>query len=233
MSRTSTPLAVAADYADALMTARRAKNGLFLLVLLLVVGELTVFLLARYDVLKLVGPVADGQPTLNAAEVLRYALPFANFLIVVLSLLLAVVMLLLMTIMLVGRLIGVSHVTGAFLWSVGLLFVLFPWQTLLVSEDRYDGGSARPSVGVVEQPAAKWFGSTYTYTELMRHHKFADKPIFPDGVFGWGRYVGWPMLSVVLLMIVQVKSSKGLRFALGEADVHVEMSGRSDISVSL
>src|SRR5436190_24200744 len=54
MTRTSTAtLAVAADYADAMMTARRAKNWLFILVLLVLLSQLAVFFLARLHILNL------------------------------------------------------------------------------------------------------------------------------------------------------------------------------------
>src|SRR5687768_12077381 len=54
MTRTSTAtLAVAADYADAMITARRAKNWLFILVLFVLLSQLAVFFLVKFNVLKL------------------------------------------------------------------------------------------------------------------------------------------------------------------------------------
>src|SRR5688500_15899427 len=46
-------IATAADYADAIMTARRAKNTLFLLLLLILLAQLALFFLGRNDVVDL------------------------------------------------------------------------------------------------------------------------------------------------------------------------------------
>src|SRR6476469_5348803 len=163
---TTATLAVAADYADALMTARRAKNWLFLLLLLILLTQITVFFLMKFNVLRLNDTVAVNtsssaqssavdaaatQPTggttvtttttpkasSRVGDILAYAIPVLNFLGVILSVTLCVVLLLLAGIMLVGRLIGVSHVTGAFIWSVVLALMLFPWQAFLISGEHY------------------------------------------------------------------------------------------------
>jgi len=225
MTRGPIPLAVKADYADALTTLRRSMRLLVLLVLALLAGQVTLFLLARFDVLRLVYPPDAARPAVDAADVLRYALPVTSFLAIMLAAVLAAVTLLLTMSMLTGRLMGVSHATSAFLWTVVLLVVLFPWQSVLVSEDR----AAPPgSVAVaVDRPAVKWFGATVTFGEVMADHKFANSPL-PEAVRGWGRYVGWPGLAVLVLLVVRVKGSRALRYALGEADVHVELTERTD-----
>ena len=49
MTRTPpTTLAVAADYADAMLVARRAKNLLFLLIFFSLLAQISIFFLARY-----------------------------------------------------------------------------------------------------------------------------------------------------------------------------------------
>ena len=62
MTRTTTTttatLAVAADYADALMTARRAKNWLFLLLALILIIQIAVFFCVKFNVLHLNDTVA-------------------------------------------------------------------------------------------------------------------------------------------------------------------------------
>src|SRR5688500_17760901 len=63
----TTPLAVSADYHDALVAARRAKNWLFLLLLLGLLAQITIFFLVRFDVVKL---RAEGtRAELNAPRV--------------------------------------------------------------------------------------------------------------------------------------------------------------------
>ena len=244
MTRATTHLAVAADYADALMTARRAKNWLFILILLMLVMQVAVFLMARYDVIRLTPTAAPTAASVDAttepapapapaksridpAEVARYAIPITNFVAVGLSVVLTVVTLLLLAIMLLGRLIGVSYLTSSFIWAVLAIVVLFPWQTVLVMEERYPLEPA-PRMTQVEQPAFRWPGALYTYAELMQDHKAAVNPIFPNAVWLWGRHVGLPVLAALLLLLVQTKSGRGLRFALGESDVHVEVAPRSD-----
>jgi hypothetical protein len=247
MSRTTTtPLAVAADYADALITARRAKNALVLLLMLLIIAQLAVFLLARFNVLKL---SEEGTPTVqlntqpatlpstqpvtslvvtNMGQIVRYATPIISFLGIALTVVLVIVLLLLVTIMLVGRLIGVSHVTGAFIWGVVLIVLLFPWQSFLIPDNRYPVSNTTYSWSEIpEQPAFKWPGAFYTWPELKRDYAFSNEPLFPHAVWMWGRYAGLPVLSLLVLMfLVQGKSSRGLRFALGEAEVHVEVTHR-------
>lgn len=231
MTRGTTPLAVAADYADALMTARRAKNLLFFLLLLILIIQPALFFLAKYNVVE-VGSSEYAPTTQPAAsrvdleEVAPYAIPLLNFGGVAFSIIMTVVMLLLATIMLVGRLIGVASVTGAFVWGVLLVVLLLPWQTLFIAEGDYPVAGVSSSV---EQPAFKWPGALYTYAELKNHHADDFDKVWPDQVWYWGRYAGLPALSLLVLLIMQVKSGRGLKYALGEADVHVEVTSRQDI----
>jgi hypothetical protein len=249
MTRTSTAsLAVAADYADAMMTARRAKNWLFILVLLVLLSQIAVFFLVKFKVLKLTDEVTaprlvssttapataatDDTPATAPAEaatpaaksylvadILRYVIPVQNFLGLTLMLTLAVVLLLIALIMLVGRLIGVSHVTGAFIWSVLLLVFLFPWQSFLLTGPR----DATPGAPVVSyDPAFKIPGVLYTWPELVHDHDFETGGA--AGVLKWARFAGMPIVALLLLLTVQAKSSRGLKFALGESDVQVEVT---------
>ena len=212
------------------MTARRAKNLLFLFILLILVIQVALFCLAKFGVIGVVPAeaVATTQPTAkaNIAAIVSYAIPVLNFAGVAFSIILTVVMLLLVTIMLVGRLIGVSNVTGAFIWGVLLVVLLLPWQTLFISQGDYAVAGASASVD--EQPAFKWPGALYTYAELKNDH--ADKPATMDGqIWHWGRYAGLPALALLVLLLVQLKSGRGLSYALGEADVHVEITSRQEM----
>jgi hypothetical protein len=259
-------LAVAADYADALMTARRAKNWLFILLLLILVLQLGLFILVRMNILKLSDragllPAATAQATSDApttspasdvtpsptptptpvasgssyrsttvAAILRYVIPATDYFGMIFAIVLSVVLLLLVMIMLVGRLIGVAHLTGAFLWSVFLIVFLFPWQALLITHENYPTYSVRGeetmSAYVTPQPAFKVPGVLYTWRELESDYRFDGKS--KEGILKWGRFVGFPLLALLILMMVQAKSSRGLRFALGEADVHVDVTKNPD-----
>lgn len=258
MTRSTTHLAVAAECADALMTARRSKNLLFTLLLLFLLAQLTLFLLVRFDVLKLSDrlsvtaatpatlpadasapdapvpvvstPERTATTKATAGEILRYVIPVINFLGIVLSVVLSVVLLLLVSVMLVGRVMGVSQVTSAFIWSVLLAVLLFPWQTFLIARDV---PAASPSASAwdaapAEQPAFKVPGVLYTYAELRADYKFGRNGAIPltELILKWGRYVGMPVLAMLILLMVQSKSGRGLRFALGESDVQVEVTTR-------
>jgi len=262
MTRTTTTttatLAVAADYADALMTARRAKNWLFLLLALILIVQIGVFFAVKFNALHLNDTVAVSSSAQSSAvdtaasqsaggtttatttkastrvgEILRYVIPVLDFLGVILSVTLSVVLLLLAGIMLVGRLIGVSHVTSGFIWSVVLALMLFPWQAFLISGEHYyvtPGTSAADStltIDAPEQPAFKIPGVLYTYPELRQDAQRMSQPMkAQEAVVKWARYAVFPIVAVLLLLLVQGSSSRGLKFALGESEMHVEVGTR-------
>ena len=258
-------IAVAADYADAMMTARRAKNWLFILLLLVLLTQLTIFFLLRFRVLKLdsdvsvslpervdiapstqpegaTQPASDTtQPALadvdvdtrrasfGVADVLRYVIPVTDFLGVTLLVVLAVVLLLIVTIMLVGRLIGVSHVTSAFVWCVLLAVMVFPWQAFLLGTYRpaQSGRDASPGLADARghsDPTFKIPGALYTWEELRRDYSFENLST-SQSILKWARFAGFPILALLLLLMVQAKSSRGLKYALGESEVQVEVTG--------
>jgi len=217
-------IATAADYADAMMIARRAKNVLFLLLILMLLGQIAIFFVARQTnhVIPMEPSLADNvattAPTTQAAvlgdarigQVLRYLTALIDFLGIVLVIVLAVVILLIAKIMLVGRLIGVAQVTSAFVWCVFLAVLLFPWQAFLQNTD-FTGDFKIPGV-------------LYTWNELVhptlgaKFGKTASLDVLQSGL-KWARFVGWPVVAVILLLVVHAKSSKGLRAALGETEL--------------
>ena len=108
-------IATAADYADALMTARRSKNLLLLLVLLFLLIELAVFFVARYTTVILSdSPAVDvavsttQQAHVSARDMAQYGTGLAVFLGMLFCVMLSMVVYLIANIMLVGRLIGVA-----------------------------------------------------------------------------------------------------------------------------
>ena len=111
---TDPAIATAADYADALLTARRAKNLLVLIVLLMLLIQLAVFFTVKYT--GIVYPMSGGSPATTPAnapawhDVARYAVGASDFLGVACTILIALVLYLITQIMVVGRLIGVSRV---------------------------------------------------------------------------------------------------------------------------
>jgi hypothetical protein len=228
----TSPIATAADYADAMLSARRAKNALFLLLLAVIVGQVAIFLVVRHRPSLIETPslaeTGGATPTtspassLNVTGLLQWLVAITDFLGIALSIVLAAVLLLLLTIMLVGRLIGVSRVTSAFIWCLVLIVLMFPWQAVLTSP---------LTIGPAEGPPVPDFklpGVLYTWAELTHHTHGAAFDATKPATFvtlKWARYAAMPGVALVLLLMVQSKSSRGLKMALGEVEFDVARDG--------
>lgn len=210
---TQTSIATSADYADALLVARRGKHLLFLLLLLMLLGQIAFFFVARYTniippatataaaTMATTAPAEAVQPT-RAALALNYVTSLMTFFGMILPILLAFDLLLILNIMLVGRLLGLARTTSAFLWCLLLMLLLFPVQSFF-------GGTT--DAGDFRLP-----GLLYTWNELLLYAKFpTDRPEF--AVMKWARFVVMPLVAIILLAVIQIKSNRGLRQALGEA----------------
>ena len=228
---TRATLAVAADYADAMLIARRWKNLLVMLLLLFLLIQIGVFFAVRFydtaSVTVTAGPTVPTatQPSLtktrNLAGPVEWLINVTDFLSIICVVVLAVVLLLIVSIMLVGRLIGVSHVTTAFVWCAVLGALLFPWQSLWnypVADTAQT--SPAPEERLEVGPHFGLPGVLYTWPELRHRAHFPNSPL-EQSLLGWARFVAWPVVSILLLMSVHVRSGRGLRFALGEAEVQV------------
>jgi hypothetical protein len=199
----------AADYADALLTAKRAKNLVFQLLLLILLIQLGLFFTARYTTLLLTPANPNGR---NWTELVRYLVGLTDFLGIVLALLFAGVLCLLLKVLLVGRLVGVARLTSALIWSMFLVLLLFPWQSFL------NNPTLLPSDAVSNSLGLKLPGVLYTWAELAHPQlgaNFAGHGDLPFLILRWARFVGWPVVAVLMLLTIQSKSSQGLRQALG------------------
>jgi hypothetical protein len=225
-------IATAADYADAMMSARRAKNVLVLLLVLVLLGQLAVFFLVRYNVMSIAAPAtttdvaaATTQPArVNWTDVWHYITGACLFAGVALPIVLSFVLLLIVNIMLVGRLIGVARLTSAYIWCLVLLVLLFPWQAFL------------NQVGLTPAQAPwKWPGALYTwyeFTNTTQGAKFPSNPIDTYSILKWWRYVGMPLVSLIILLAIQVKSNRGMRQALGEDEPLPGSSAATDTTAA-
>jgi hypothetical protein len=184
-------LANSADYADALLTARRAKNVLLILLLLILLTQTGLFFAARYK-LDLSNP--NGK-----LGFLQYVIDVTDFLGVVLPIVLGVILLLIILVMLLGRLLGIASVVSAFIACIVLAALMFPWQALF-SAQAYGSADARIP------------GILYTWPELVAHAR-----LHPDGLLQllyWARFVGWPIAALLILVKIYLKSASGLRAAI-------------------
>jgi hypothetical protein len=188
-------LAAAADYADALLTARRARSVLIFILLLALLFQIGVFLAARYKM------DVNGPSLTN--DLLKYGVGLTVFLGVVIPIALAIILLVIALIMLLGRLIGVSFVVSALVGCAVLIVLLFPWQAFLMNQ-------------TFSSDQFKIPGVLYTWSELaLRARNHPDHPTLV--LLFWARFVGWPVAAIALLLRIQYLSGKGLRAALRNA----------------
>jgi hypothetical protein len=228
--------AASAVYHDALTTARGFRRLCVLVLLLVLVGQLALFFTAKYwegfpgresaggEITLTTGvgteidrelEVDDGvfetepdvdltaeQTSVDAQTVtggLYMAVYATLWLGLVFSMLLSLTLAFTTLVMLCGRTVGVSRVARAFLWSLLLVLLLVPWQAVL----------SHPTVagGPFHVP-----GVLFTWPELLR-----NVPSFVGAEWlGWVRFVGWPVVALILLLIVAVGSGGGIKQALGE-----------------
>jgi hypothetical protein len=237
MSRIQMTQAVSADYADAMLVARRAKNVLFILLALVLLIQLAVFFVVRYvpgvnirPAMSATDPIWVAQRSeaktpssaISWPQTMQYVVAGTNYLGVLLPIVLSVVLLLIVGIMLVGRLVGVSYFTGAFCWSVIFIVLLIPWQALF-STPTY-AMSAPGSGNVNSVRDVRLPGILYTYPELVQNYDFETTDWKSDSAYiilHWARFVGFPVFALLVLLSIQGRSSRGLRLALGEAELPV------------
>jgi hypothetical protein len=214
-------IATAADYSEAIGVARRAKSVVALLLLLMLVLQVTAFFLIKYEVLKIsgvntvstvgvdVGNAVDVPTTQASADKVYNLMHYVSGLTLLLglafSVLLSVLLCMIGHIMLVGRLIGVGKVTSALVWSFVLLLFLFPWQVFAHSTD-------------LSIPGTLW-----SWDELVRRYAFENNFDGVDNIaqtlLNWFRFAGAPLVAIIVVLLVQLKSNRGIRMAMGEDEV--------------
>ncbi len=221
-------LATAADYSEAMGVVRRAKSILALLILLMLLIQITVFFLARYGVIPMPGSTDAVVATLSTTQpievgpgkltdVMHYLTGLSLLGGIGLGIVLAMVLIVILHIMLVGRLIGVSKVASSLVWCFILVVFLFPWQTFM--------NNAGLTYTDFRVPGVLW-----TWAELAQRYNFKDdfsSGAWADTILSWFRFVGAPLIAVVLTLIIQLKSNRGIKMAMGEDEVLNEMMGQA------
>jgi len=181
-------LTSSADYADALLTARKARSSLILLLLIVILFQLGLFFAGRYKI------QLDGDS--GWLDELKYLVGLSEFLGVVLAIVLAATLWLIVMIMLLGRVLGVSHLVSAFVASLVLAVLLFPWQAFLMNQSFSSDQFRVPGV-------------LYSWAELLMRVR-----VHPEGpqlqLLYWARFVGWPIVALVIVLKIHLDSSKGL-----------------------
>lgn len=209
-------IATAADYADALIVARRAKKLVILAMIVLLLGQVAIFSVAKFTDVMLDPQLArvsapTTSPTTAVASIvtgqdryllLVYLTSVTLHFGMLLAFVLPVLLMLTAGVMLVGRLVGLGPTMHALVLSLVVLLLMFPWQTLL----SIDHASGRDFV----LP-----GVMYTWRDVVLNARNVPDR-FNDQVLYWARFYVWPLITVVLLLRIQLKSGRGLKMALGE-----------------
>ncbi len=185
---TQTSIATSADYADALLVARNTD---------LLPQPMTMNTTATA-----IAATMPAAPPPRAALALNYFTSLMTFFGMLLPILLALDLLLILNIMLVGRLLGLARTTSAFLWCLLLMLLMFPVQAFF-------GEPSSPT-------DFRLPGLLYTWNELVLYAKF-DTSDMNVAILKWTRFLVMPLVAILLLAAVQIKSNRGLRQALGEA----------------
>ncbi len=231
-----TSIATAADYAEALLTARKAKNWLFAILLLILLAQLAVFCVVAYGPVEttayarpVVAVMTDG-PTTQAAiieparvfavernklsYVLEYVIDGTTFIGMGTVLILTVVLLLIVAIMLIGRLIGVSRLTSAFIWCVVLIALLMPWQAVMTFAGSKPG---------IKDPDFRIPGVLMNWSELAAHGRDVNGgDQLAAVILKWSRFAGFPVVALLMLLVVNAKANRGLKMALGEGEAEAD-----------
>jgi hypothetical protein len=179
------------------------------LLLLILLVQLALFFTARYTTILREPADPNGR---NWTELIQYLVGLTDFLGIVLALLLAGVLCLILKVLLVGRLVGVARLTSAVMWSMFLVLLLFPWQSFLNNPTLFPNDALSNALGL------KLPGVLYTWAEFIHPQlgaRFAGNGDIFFLILRWARFVGWPVVAVLILFTVQTKSSQGLRQALG------------------
>ena len=130
--------------------------------------------------------------------VLRWTLPAGKFVALASALLLVLTLMFAVKLALHGQTGGVAGLMSAFFWSLVLLVLLVPWQQAL------PGSSALA-------------GATHNLGDLVAasaEARAADASAM-DVLFFYGRFIVYPVLALLLLLIVGAKWGRGYRAARG------------------
>lgn len=98
----------------------------------------------------------------------------------------------------VGRLGGINHISRAFFWSLILLVLIMPWQTVL-----------------------GWglFGVTFEPGELVRRlGEYESTSVFVKGLY-WFRYVGVWVIALLCLLFAQIRTGRWSKATLRRLEV--------------
>ncbi len=210
------------EYFDAFKVVRRAKNLLILIILLSILVQLAGVILVEFvGLAEAAAPPAneaatsapattDSATTAATGLPLRttvfWLMPATKFTALVASMLLVLTLMFSAMLSLVGRLGGTAGFIQAFFLSLILMAMLVPWHQM-------------PWQQTLKAPFA--CGALCNLTQLERARRFLQDDTLSQ-VLHYARFIGYPALALLFLVIVQIAFGKG----------HKRMSIPPTVSVS-
>jgi len=145
----------------------------------------------------------DRRQAEKAWNAMRVALPTTEFVGRLSALLLCLSLLMAVQIALVGRL-PVAGIVQAFFWSLIVLALLMPWERLAPTSTRLPG--VFTDVAALEMP-----------------DEVAGAPSSLSGVVAPLRFVGYPLLAVLILLFANSRFHRSFREALAQPGANIPM----------
>jgi hypothetical protein len=120
----------------------------------------------------------------------------------------------------------VSYATSAYVWAVILAVLVFPWQLFYGPETARAptaaGGTAiEYNVDINDYRVP---GVLYTWGELAQAVDDFPKEFNKVAILRYARFVAFPIVALIILFMTQAKSGRGVKYALGEAESHVDVT---------
>ena len=197
------------EYAQAMRSIRAAKNVFWMIVLLAILIQISVFLLVHVwpkihcHVLQTtaqaaMAPAPAGEPASAPAtpvvnwanwaswsQLLHWLLPVTMFVGAVSAMLLTLSILFGVLIALLGRRPGLATMISAFFWSLILLAAMIPWQQVM--------------------PGNFITGATFNLADLKWWESWGAKASIWEHLWLYGRFLGFLGAALVVAIIVQAK----------------------------
>ena len=190
---------------DALRTVRAAKCWLVGIVILALLVQLAGFVLV--DCVRIVEPAsliaiqgtsaAANDRDAVIAETIKWGLAASKFVALVTASLLCLTVLFSVKLSLLGRIGGPAGFLGAFYWSLLLLMALVPWQDVLHS--------------AIACGATFNLGQLTDMASSARSTWDAKDPSVVKQAFYYARFVGYPVLAILMTLVVMIRFSRGYR----------------------
>ena len=200
----------ASEFASAMKPVRTAKCIFLLLILVSLVVQAAGFVLLEFTTQMDTPSAVEGETSVSTPpaettpaaskeqpralrDAFHWILPITKFLALVCGVLVVISLMFLAALSLLGQGQGSLRLLSAFCWSLVLLAMVIPWQRIFQSSLAC---GALYNLGEL----TKWYDSIHTgQSNLMKK------------IFYFARFLGYPGLTLLVWIVVLVKSDGGYR----------------------